>query len=62
MPKKKNKSGFRFKKDLTKKILNLFSENPSKLYNYKQISAKLTMCSDMGEPGTNISFAGYLCN
>ena len=43
MPKKKNKSGFRFKKDLTKKILNLFSENPSKLYNYKQISAKLNI-------------------
>ena len=43
MPKKKNKSGFRFKKDLTRKILNLFSENPSKLYNYKQISAKLNI-------------------
>ena len=43
MPKKKNKSGFRFKKDLTKKILNLFRENPAKLYNYKQISAKLNI-------------------
>ena len=43
MPKKKNKSGFRFKKDLTQKILNLFSENPATLYNYKQISAKLNI-------------------
>ena len=43
MPKKKNKSGFRFKKDLTRKILNLFSENPATLYNYKQISAKLNI-------------------
>lgn len=43
MPKKKKKSGYRFKKDLTQKILQLFSDNPATLYNYKQISARLNI-------------------
>ena len=43
MPKKKKKSGFRFKKELTQKIVRLFDDNPSALFNYKQISARLNI-------------------